>query len=139
MFTRINITLIGEEKKMKPRSGKNKGVRLQNKVAERLREKLKTKLEYHGVETDKESLSSAIKPAIMGERGVDVHLDIGARKELGNWSIECKNQERWNIPNFWKQTTENTASNSKPLLVVKKNREEPLVVLRFEDFLDMLD
>ena len=114
-------------------------MRLQNKVAERLREKLKDKLEYHGVETDEESLASAIKPAIMGESGVDIHLDFPSRRELGNWSIECKNQEKWNIPSFWKQTTENTSKNSKPLLVIKKNREEPLVVLRFEDFLELLD
>jgi len=109
---------------MKTRSRKNKGVRLQNYVREQI-------IKTFGLE------ESEVKPAIMGESGVDIHLSSKA-KSFFPFSIECKNQERWNIPLFWKQAVTNAEDGTYPLLVVKKNRHEALAVLRFEDFLQVI-
>ena len=109
---------------MKVRSRKNKGVRLQNYVVERLREV------FGFDELD-------IKPAVMGEQGVDIHLSKQAL-QVFPFSIECKNQEKWNILQFFRQAIVNTVPGTYPLLIVKKNRVEPLAVLRFEDFLKIV-
>lgn len=109
---------------MKTRSKKNKGVRLQNFVVERLKEVFG----FNDLD---------IRPAIMGESGADVKVSSEAIKEFP-FSIECKNQERWNIVQFFNQAIDNTLPDTYPLLVVKKNRQEPLVVLRFGDFLDYI-
>ena len=109
---------------MNVRSKKNKGVRLQNYVVKRL-------IEVFGFD------ELDVKPAVMGETGVDIHLSKQALQEFP-FSIECKNQERWNIPQFFKQAVDNTIPDTYPLLVVKRNRHEPLAVLRFEDFLQVI-
>jgi len=107
---------------MKTSSAKGKGRRLQNFVAEQLNNKYNT-LDF--------------RPAIMGESGTDIKPS-NALKEKYPWDIECKNQEKWNIPEFWKQTTANTEEGRKPLLVVKKNRHEALVIMRFSDWMEMI-
>jgi len=109
---------------MKSRSKKNKGIRLQNYVKKKL-------IETFGFS------ETEVKPAIMGERGIDIHLSAEALKRFP-FSIECKNQERWNVPKFWKQTVENTLNETMPLLVLKKNRSEVLAVMRFEDLLRVM-
>jgi len=109
---------------MKTKSRKNKGVRLQNYVAEQISKTL---------ELDK----ADVKPAIMGESGVDIHLSSKAKK-MFPFSIECKNQEKWNIHEFWKQTLSNLIPNTKPLLIIKRNREIPLVVMKFNDLLEII-
>lgn len=108
---------------MKPRSAKNKGVRLQNYVAERIRYLL--------------SLEEAdIKPAIMGESGRDIHL---SSKAMGMfpYSVECKNTERLSLWSAWAQCTENKGELF-PLLVVKKNHRDPLAVVQFDHFMNLL-
>ena len=109
---------------MNVRSKKNKGVRLQNYVVKRL-------IEVFGFD------ELDVKPAVMGETGVDIHLSKQALQEFP-FSIECKNQERWNVTQFFKQAVDNTLPDTYPLLVVKRNRHEPLAVLRFEDFLELV-
>ena len=78
-----------------------------------------------------------IKPAIMGESGVDIKFSPSAKKIIP-WDVECKNQENWSIPSWWKQTIANTKEGRKPLLVIKKNHQEPLVVMRWSDFKELL-
>ena len=104
--------------KVKTRSAKNKGVKLQNFIRDELKPLFPT---------------VTFKTALMGESGVDIHA-------YGDfpYSIEAKNQETWSIPQWWKQTLANTEQGRKPLLVVKKNRTEPLVILRWIDFKELL-
>ena len=113
---------------MKTSSAKAKGRALQNMVALALRVKF---------DWTKALEPDDIKPALMGESGADIKLSPAAKKFIP-WDIECKNQETWSIPSWWKQTLSNTGAGRKPLLVIKKNRQEPLVVLRFEDFMEMV-
>lgn len=110
---------------MKTSSCKAKGRSLQNFVAKALNEKYNT-LDF--------------RPAIMGEKGMDIKFPY-YREFKFDWAIECKNQEKWNISEFWKQAVANTPEPNepfKPLLVIKKNRHEPLVVLRFSDWLELI-
>lgn len=123
---------------MKTSSAKGKGRRLQNFVAQSLSDKT-----YHyGVPRDPyyefwKPREGDIKPVLMGGSGVDIQLSPIA-KDWIPYDIECKNQEKWNIPQWWKQTTANTEEGRKPLLIVGKNRHEPLVVMRFEDWLELI-
>lgn len=111
---------------MKTSSAKSKGRTLQNFVVERIYKRFETLLS-----------KGDIRPALMGESGSDVKYSPLAKSHI-IWDIECKNQETWSIPSWWKQTLANTGEERKPLLVIKRNRQEPLVVLRWEDFEGLL-
>lgn len=108
---------------MKTRSGKNKGVRLQNWVRDILRE-----LHMGSLEDDD------IKGAVMGQTGADIILSPAARKEIP-WDIECKNQEVFKgMYKMYGQATANTSDGRIPALIIKMNREKPLIVLDAEDY-----
>ncbi len=104
---------------MKPRSAKNKGVRLQNWVRDLLRSTF-TSLE------DADVLS-----AIMGEGGEDLKLSPAARLLLP-FSFECKNTEKISIYNAYKQCIDNAPENCEPILIIKKNNHKALAVLDAE-------
>lgn len=107
---------------MKTQSAKAKGRRLQQWVRDTLVERLSIHAE------DIESRS-------MGASGEDLLMARAAREKFP-YSIECKNQEAVNV---WK-SYEQAASNSKtyePLLVIKRNNSNPLVVIDAEYFINM--
>jgi hypothetical protein len=54
------------------------------------------------------------------------------------YSIECKNQERVNVWNAYDQASEN-CKGYEPLVVIKKNRTKPLVVIDAEHFVKLFD
>lgn len=110
---------------MKPSSGKAKGRRLQDMVCADLNRKL-----------DPYVRTGDIRPAVMGESGEDIKLSPAARDAFP-FSVECKNVERLNV---W-QAYDQAVSNSEgyvPLLVIKKNRRDPLVVLDWTAFLELV-
>ena len=94
---------------MKPRSAKNKGKRLQNKVRDLILEKFNKKLE----EDDVRSIT-------MGDSGEDILLSPAARK-LFPFSVECKNQAKLNIWSSLEQAASNSGQHT-PLLIFKRNR-----------------
>ncbi len=74
----------------------------------------------------------------MGAPGLDIYLSPEARQRMP-FGIECKRQETLSIPTWWQQCTRNAeAEGLVPLLVFKRNREEPLAVLRWTDLLSLL-
>ena len=107
---------------MKAQSAKAKGRNLQKWTRERLIEEL----EIH--EEDVESRS-------MGSSGEDLIMARAARKKFP-YSIECKNQERVNVWESYKQALENSG-DYEPIVVIKKNHHKPLVVLDAEAFIKM--
>lgn len=108
------------------KSRKAKGRRLQQTIRDSLRE------------TFKESLSSGdIESRGMGQQGTDIILSPLGKDKI-KFDFEIKNQEQWLIPNWWSQTISNTEEGRKPALVIAKNRQEPLVIIRFDDFLELL-
>tara|TARA_Y100001937_G_scaffold49240_1_gene68629 strand:- start:1061 stop:1396 length:336 start_codon:yes stop_codon:yes gene_type:complete len=110
---------------MKPRSAKNKGKRLQNKVRDLILEKFDT------LEADD------VRSITMGDSGEDILLSPAARK-LFPFSVECKNQEKLNIWKSLEQSEINSGGHT-PMVIFKRNRTKTYVALEFEKLLELLN
>jgi len=110
---------------MKPRSAKNKGKRLQNKVRDLILEK------FNQLEPDD------VRSVTMGESGEDILLSPAARK-LFPFSTECKNQEKLNIWSSLEQAESNSGKHI-PIVIFKRNRSKTYVALEFEKLLELLN
>jgi len=110
---------------MKPRSAKNKGKRLQNKVRDLILEK------FNQLEPDD------VRSVTMGESGEDILLSPAARK-LFPFSTECKNQEKLNIWSSLEQAETNSGKHI-PIVIFKRNRSKTYVALEFKKLLELLD
>jgi hypothetical protein len=76
-----------------------------------------------------------VKPAIMGESGVDIHLSPAMQERLP-LAIECKYRESLNIWDAMKQTEANAAKTGlKPALFFKRARSPVYVCVRMSDFM----
>lgn len=74
----------------------------------------------------------------MGQAGVDVRLDREAL-DLFPWSVECKWQESWAVPAWIEQARKNLIKNTNWLLVIKRSRNKPVVVLEATVFFEILE
>jgi hypothetical protein len=110
---------------MKPRSAKNKGKRLQNKVRDIILEK------FDKLEPDD------VRSITMGDSGEDILLSPAARR-LFPFSVECKNQEALNIWSSLEQA-ENNSGKHTPLVIFKRNRSKTYAVLEFKELLKLLN
>ena len=109
---------------MKPRSAKNKGKRLQNKVRDLILEK------FNILEEDD------VRSITMGDSGEDILLSPAARR-LFPFSVECKNQEKLNIWGALEQA-ESNGEKGTPVLVFKRNRSKTYAVIEFKEFVDLI-
>lgn len=109
---------------MKPQSAKAKGRKLQQWI----RDKLIEEFEIHPED---------IKSTSMGAGGEDVTMARAAREKFP-FSIECKSVERLNVWDAYDQACAN-AGDYEPLVVMKKNRRKPLVVLDAESFIKLMN
>ena len=107
-----------------PKSSKAKGRRLQNFVRDLLRSAFS-----HLHEDD-------IKSQTMGMCGEDIVLSPAAQKEIP-YSFECKNVERLSIWDAIDQAKTNCKERV-PVVVIKKNRRNPYVVLPLKDFISLI-
>mgnify|MGYP003324384059 CR=1 FL=1 len=105
--------------KLKTQSAKAKGRRLQQWVRDLLIEKL----EVHPEDVESRS---------MGAGGEDLIMARAAREKFP-YSIECKNQEKLNIWESYKQASDN-AGKYEPIVVIKRNNQKPLVLIDAEYF-----
>jgi hypothetical protein len=80
---------------------------------------------------DKEDLES--RP--MGSQGEDIILGKQSRDKFP-YSIECKNQEAVNVWKAYAQAEEN-CKGYEPLVVIKRNRSKPLVLVDAEHFVSI--
>ena len=110
---------------MKPRSAKNKGKRLQNKVRDLILEK------FDELEPDD------VRSITMGDSGEDILLSPAALR-LFPFSVECKNQEKLNIWGALEQAEENSGDHT-PLVIFKRNRTKTYAVLEFDKLLKLLN
>ena len=104
---------------MKPQSAKAKGRRLQQQFRELLIEEL-------GIHPED------IESRSMGAGGEDLIMARAAREKFP-YSIECKNVEKVNVWEAYKQAEENS-KNYEPVVVMKKNNHKTLVVIDAEHF-----
>ena len=107
---------------MKTQSAKAKGRKLQKWMRELLIEKLDIHPE------DLESRS-------MGAGGEDLIMARAAREKFP-MSVECKNQEKVNVWESYKQAEDNS-KDYEPVVVIKRNNSKPLVLVDAEYFVSM--
>ena len=104
---------------MKPQSAKAKGRRLQ----QQFRELLIEELDIHPEDIESRS---------MGAGGEDLIMARAARQKFP-YSIECKNVEKLNVWEAYKQAEENS-KDYEPVVVMKKNNHKTLIVIDAEHF-----
>ena len=110
---------------MKQKSRKAKGRRLQNFVRDRI-----LKAFPHLKPKDVKCVENYAP-------GPDIILSKVARK-LCPYQWEIKNQEKMKtIYDFYKQASKN-CRKSEPVVVMKMNTRDPLVVINFEHFLELI-
>ena len=110
---------------MKQKSRKAKGRKLQNFV------RAKVLKAFRHLKKDDVICVENYKP------GADIILSKVAKKLLP-YSFECKNQEKMKtIYDFYNQAYKNSGK-LEPVLVMKMNTREPLVVIDFEHFIDLI-
>ena len=109
---------------MNTASRKAKGRRLQQQFMKLLIEKL---------DIDPEDIESRS----MGSQGEDLIMARAARKKFP-CSTECKNRESINIWKSYEQAKEN-AGDYEPIVVIKRNNTEPLVLVDADYFVRLHD
>tara|TARA_R100001244_G_scaffold28305_3_gene27620 strand:- start:1353 stop:1817 length:465 start_codon:yes stop_codon:yes gene_type:complete len=107
---------------MKTSSAKAKGRKLQQWF---------TKLLIGALELDEEDMES--RP--MGSQGEDIIMGKLSRNRFP-YSIECKNQEAVNVWNAYAQAKDN-CKGYEPLVVIKRNKSKPLVLVDAEHFVGL--
>ena len=107
---------------MKTQSAKAKGRKLQ----QWMRDLLIEKLDVHPEDIESRS---------MGAGGEDLIMARSARKKFP-YSIECKNQEKVNIWDAYKQAEENS-KNYEPIVILKRNNTKPLVLIDADYFVNL--
>ena len=107
---------------MKTQSAKAKGRRLQQQFRDLLIEEL-------GIHPED------IESRSMGAGGEDLIMARAAREKFP-YSIECKNQEKLNLWESYKQATENS-KDYEPIGVIKKNNHKKLVIVDAEYFVKL--
>ena len=109
---------------MKPQSAKAKGRRLQQQFRELLIEEL-------GIHPED------IESRSMGAGGEDLIMARAAREKFP-YSIECKNVEKLNVWEAYKQAEDNSGKYE-PVVVIKRNKVKPLIVVDAEYFVSLFD
>ena len=107
---------------MKTQSAKAKGRKLQQWF---------TKLLVDVLGLDEEDMES--RP--MGSQGEDIIIGKQSRNKFP-YSIECKNQEAVNVWKAYAQAEEN-CKGYEPLVVIKRNRSKPLVLVDAKHFVGL--
>jgi hypothetical protein len=122
----FSIKSIGKSESTKPRSRKNKGVKFQNWVAEKISK-------ITGITWGKDEL---IQPRVMGNSGTDIAL-MGTAKEKFPWSVEAKCQENFSIQAWIEQAKSNQSEGMNWLLLITKNDYDKLAILDANIFFDI--
>jgi len=115
---------------MKPVSCKAKGRTLQQWVCKQISSKFKVPYQ----QDDDQCL---IHSREMGQSGVDVILRGDLYKKFP-FDIECKNTERLNLWETIKQAKANAKPDRNWMIVAKKNRVEPIVVISWDAFINLI-
>lgn len=107
-------------------SAKAKGRRLQQWTCQKISD-------FLGIPWGKDELIASRE---MGQAGTDVRL-LGEAQKRFPYSIECKYQETWSVLAWIEQAKQNQKEGTEWLLVLKKNRINPVVVMDAEHFFDL--
>jgi hypothetical protein len=114
------------KQRIKIRSAKAKGRNLQKWTCNQIAKAINVKT---GKDLDIDS-----RP--LGQSGCDIILR-GKAKNCFPFSIECKFQEKWSIHNWIKQAKSNQKPNTSWLLVIKKSKQNPVVIIDAIEFFEL--
>ena len=117
-----------KQRKITRASAKDKGRRLQQTVCQKISE-------LTGLPWGKDE---PIESRPMGQTGVDVRLEMKAR-ELFPFSVECKYQEQWSVPEWIRQASTNEMKDTDWLLVVKRSHSPPICIIDLHAFFALLN
>lgn len=116
------------KKRITVAAAKAKGRNLQNEICQRVSK-------ITGVPWGKDQ---DIEGRPMGQSGVDVILR-GRAKQLFDFQIECKNQEKWSILAWIKQAQSNTKDGETWLLFFKRNHTKTFVAMEADTFFSLFN
>ena len=74
----------------------------------------------------------------MSQGGVDIILK-GEALEKFPFSVECKRQEVWQIPQWIEQAKKNTTKDTDWLLFIKKSLKDSIVVMDADAFFKLMN
>jgi len=123
----LSKIIRSKPKKIKIQSAKDKGRRLQKWVCQRISE-------LTGFPCGKDC---PIESRPMGQSGVDVRLEKQVLRKFP-FSVECKSQESWNVHEWIKQAKGNQIEGTDWLLVCKRSREEPVVIINAKSWFKIM-
>ncbi len=115
-----------KKKRITVESAKQKGREFQYWVSQKISELL-------GLPWGRDEL---IAPREGGHIGTDIRL-IGEAKKRFPYSVEAKWQETWDVPGWIRQAKKNQQEGTDWLLIIKKNRMDPVIVMAAERFFDL--
>lgn len=120
-----------KKKRIKVSSAKAKGRNLQKWVCEQI--SLLTGIPWSS--NGKEDCPISSRP--MGQSGTDVRLESHVKK-LFPFSVECKWCESWSVPAWIEQAKTNQEKGTNWLLICKRSRNNPVVIMDAEAFFELL-
>ena len=106
---------------MKPASAKAKGRTFQQWVRDLI-------INRFGLDSDD------VRSTSMGAAGSDILLSSKAKGITGLRDVECKHHARIAVYRWWEQALARRESTGLPILVIKENRKQPLVVCDAEEY-----
>lgn len=125
-YTECDIQSIKKSESIKVRSAKNKAVKLQNWVAEQISK-------ITGIKYGHDEL---IQGREMGQSGVDIKL-YGIAKEKYPFSVECKNEEKWDVPSYIRQAQDNQQNGTDWQVIFTKNQYGNFVIMDAKAWFDI--
>ena len=112
------------------KGARNKGASYERKIAKILEERTGVQLERTPLSGGfaKANSSAALKGDINTiDKNIDLHLHI-----------ECKNQKKWALRQWYKQAKEDCPKGKKPVVVFHEDRGEDFIMLTLGDFLQLV-
>lgn len=116
-----------KKKRIKTSSAKAKGRNLQQWVAQQISD-------ITGIPFGKDECISSRE---MGQSGTDIRL-IGEAKDKFPFSVECKAQEAWSVHSWIDQAISNETEDMPWLLIAKRSRKQPIVILDAKLFFHLM-
>ena len=115
--------------RIKVQSAKAKGRRLQQWACKQISQ-------ITGYEWGSSGDDKPIESRPMGQSGTDVRMESQVRK-MFPFSVECKAQESWGVHSWIDQARANQEEGTDWLVVAKRSRQKPVVIMDAERFFEI--
>lgn len=79
-----------------------------------------------------------VRSTSMGASGVDILLSPLAQSKFP-WAVECKSVAKIASYSYYEQAVDNSTDKLKPLVVMKANGKQPMVMLSLDHFMELYE